>query len=55
MVKDKARELVWGVIENVPICKVKEFGILLKGNETLTKGSSRVVTKAEQHFFECSC
>lgn len=51
MVRDKARELVWGVIENVPFCNVKEFGILLKGNEILTKGSSRDVTTAGQHFF----
>lgn len=49
--RDKARELVRGVIENVPFCNVKDFGILLKGNETLTKVSSKDGTTAGQHFF----
>lgn len=39
------------MIENIPFCNVKDFGILLKGNEILTKGSSRDVTTAGQHFF----
>lgn len=50
MVKDKTRELVWDVIENVPICNAKEFQILCKGNEKPTKGSNREVTRSEQHF-----
>lgn len=45
--KDKTRELVWDVIENVPICNAKEFQILRKGNEKPTKGSNREVTRSE--------
>lgn len=48
--KDKARELGCSVMENVPICNAKAFGILLKGNKKLTKGSSREVTTSEEHF-----
>lgn len=38
------------MIENVPICNAKDFGILLKGNEKLMKISSRELKKSEQHF-----
>lgn len=50
MVKDKIRELVWDVIENVFICNVKEFQIFCKGNEKLIKGLNREVIRLEQYF-----
>lgn len=44
-----------GVIQNVPICNAKEFGILLKGHEKPTKGSRMEVAKPEQHFLNALC
>lgn len=54
MVKDKARELVWSVIVNVPICNAREFGVLLIGHEKLTKGFKQESDKIRTMFSEYS-